>query len=263
MSTLGYKASFTDIYTAPDPRGYLRELSQYDYQVPQNALPWILPQLPAGQPESTQVLDLCCSYGFNAMLLNHTASLWQLRARYQDPSLDDVAPADLIAQDRDFYASMRSKRAQIRGLDISQPAIDYATGAGLLEAGWAENLEEHAPSASLADGICGTQLITCTGGISYITDATITRVLECLERPGEVRAALFALRQFDMGPIQEAFARFGVTLTRQPGAHLRQRQFVSEDEHTQAVKETEKRGLDPTGLEADGWYYADVFLTQP
>ncbi|WP_258934884.1 hypothetical protein [Nesterenkonia pannonica] len=62
-----------------------------------------------------------------------------------------------------------------------------------------------------------------------------------------MRAALFALRQFDMGPIQEAFARFGVTLTRQPGAHLRQRQFVSQDEHTQAVKETEKRGLTPPG----------------
>ncbi|WP_258934885.1 hypothetical protein [Nesterenkonia pannonica] len=75
------------------------------------------------------MLDLCCSYGFNAMLLNHTASLWQLRARYQDPALDEVAPADLIAQDRDFYASLRRQRAQIRGLDISQPAIDYATGA--------------------------------------------------------------------------------------------------------------------------------------
>ncbi|GAB3847491.1 hypothetical protein [Nesterenkonia populi] len=262
MSSLGYKASFTDIYSAPDPRSYLRELSQYDYQVPQNALPWILPQIPAGPPSDTNVLDLCCSYGFNAMLLNHSVSLWQLRARYQDPALDEITPETLIDQDREFYRSVRAPRAEIRGLDISQSAIDYAAGAGLLEAGWAENLEESAPSQSLAEGIRGTQLITCTGGISYITDKTITRVLECLENPGEVRAALFALRQFDMGPIQEAFARFGVRLERQPGAHLRQRTFVNEDEQAQAVDETERRGLDPTGLEAEGWYYADVFLTQ-
>lgn len=261
MASFSYKIQFGDVYTAPDPRGYFREHAQYDYQIPQNALPWILQRTPAGS--TPRVLDLCCSYGFNSMLLNHTVSWWELVARAARQEREELSSEDVLAQDTAYFAELRRRRAHVTGLDISAEAIDYGQQVGLLDAGWAENLEEHDPSPELVEGIRGTELLTCTGGTSYISDATFRRILSSLDRPEALQAEIFALRQTDMEAVQEAFAEFGLNLVRAPGVQLRQRRFATEEEANQAIAAVEAKGLTPEGLEATGWYFTELYTTSP
>jgi hypothetical protein len=47
------------------------------------------------------------------------------------------------------------------------------------------------------------------------------------------------------------------------GVTFRQRRFADRDEAEAALHDVAARGLDPTGKEADGWYYADCYLTRP
>ena len=44
---------------------------------------------------------------------------------------------------------------------------------------------------------------------------------------------------------------------------LRQRRFASADEQRAAIEDVERRGLDTTGMESDGWFYADCFISRP
>ena len=74
------KADFTHIYTQPDPRAYYRTLGALDYEIPQHGrgvFDVVLDELRASN-EAPVVLDVCCSYGINAALLNLTKSLADL-----------------------------------------------------------------------------------------------------------------------------------------------------------------------------------------
>ena len=42
-----------------------------------------------------------------------------------------------------------------------------------------------------------------------------------------------------------------------------QRRCADDDEFRAANADVARRGLDPTGREADGWYHADCYVTRP
>lgn len=262
------KADFTQIYRGPDPRLYCATLSQLDYQIPQNAQPWIEGLL--GELATTRrhwpltVLDVCCSYGTNALLLNHQLDLQQLHARYQASRLRDLGSSELLRDDEQYLATRRrAYPLRILGLDASEPAIRYAVGTKALDAGWAEDLESSAPTRDLAAGIRGADLIICTGGVGYVGHRTFQRILDCLECPDEVWIAMFVLRQIDMTPIRQTLKTHGLDLRHRPDVSLRQRRFASADEAKNAIRNVRNRGLDPTGKEQSGWYFADLFLAHP
>ncbi len=257
------KADFSWIYTRPDPREYFRVLNRLDYQIPQHALPIFRAVLAASRHEESDrtVLDVCCSYGINSALLFSDEDPFAVTARYADPSLVAVTPGELA--DDDFWRYAPGKRnLRVVGLDASEAAIRYATLAGLLSAGWPENLERSAPSASLVAGIADVGLIICTGGVGYVGCRTFGRLLAALPSPENLWLAVFVLRVFDYAPIAALLSAYGLVTEKLPGT-FQQRRFADAAERQACLHDIRLRGLDPSGKEADGWYHAECFLTRP
>jgi hypothetical protein len=266
------KADFSDIYTAPDPRPYYRTLGQWDYQIPENALPVIKRVLHACDPyghagdghEAPVVLDLCCSYAPNAALLRHNLAFDDITGHYLSPDLDSLSPAEVLTRDRNFYAAhLVNAGLRIVGLDASPPAIAYARDVGLLTDGWAENLEEHEPSVDLASGLRDVKLIVCTGGVGYIGYQTFDRLLRCIQRPHDVWIVLFVLRAFNTEKIAATLQEFDLVTEHIPAISVRQRRFASQHEAAAAIHDVRLQGLDPAGKEDTGWLYADLHIARP
>lgn len=262
------KADFDHAYRSPDPRAYFEVLAPLEYQIPQRALPAIertVALAAHGSPGGdTTVLDLCCSYGFNAALLRCDVDLPEMTTRYTHPPLRGLDTAALMEEDRRFYAGRRRRDApRVLGLDVAAPAVDYAVAAGMMEGGWAEDLEREEPSAALAASLRDLDVISCTGGVGYVGAATFDRVLRLVRRPERVWVVMFVLRMFDATEVIKVLAGHGLVTERVPGRPVRQRRFADREEQEVAVARVRDRGLDPTGLEADGWYYADCFLARP
>jgi hypothetical protein len=260
------KTDFTEIYTRPDPRAYFGALTGLQYQIPQRARPVVEAVLAASEQDGRPrtVLDVCCSYGINGALLRYGVDLDDVAARAIDPRRADLPPDDVVADDRRFYADrLRRPDLTVLGLDVSRPAIDYAVRTGLLADGWAEDLEDGDPSPELAAGIAGTGLLVCTGGVGYIGHRTFERLLGSLDDPQDLWLVVFVLRVFDYADVAAVLSEFGLVTEQVEGATFLQRRCADQDEYRAANLDVSRRGLDPTGREADGWYHADCYVTRP
>ncbi|MBO0804801.1 MAG: class I SAM-dependent methyltransferase [Nocardiopsaceae bacterium] len=257
------KANFTDIYTQPDPRRYYKVLSRLDYQIPRRALPVFREVLEVSRRDgrSRTVLDVCCSYGVNSAHLFAPDDRQPAAAWYADREKGRLSPEELAEADRHRYAG-RHGGLTVLGLDASAPAIGYARRAGLLTWGWAEDLESGDPSPELAAGIADTELIISTGGVGYVTRRTFERLLRVMRAPENLWLAIFVLRVFDYSPIADLLASYGL-VTENLGTTFRQRRFANDAERAAALHDVRRRGLDPAGKEASGWFHTDCFLTRP
>lgn len=251
------KADFTTIYAQPDPRAYFGTLVPLEYQVAQQALP-VVESVLVRHPGP--VLDLCCSYGINATLLRHDIDLDGIGAHAVDPARAGLAPEQVIAEDAAFFAARRRPtHRRVLGLDASGPAIDYAVATGLLDAGWAEDLEASDPSESLIDGLAEVSLVLCTGGVGYIGPATFDRIQT---HAPEAWVLAFVLRVFPYDDVAKALAGHGLVTEKLPGT-FPQRRFADAAEAEAAIHDVRLLGLDPTGREADGWFHAEAYLSRP
>ncbi|MER8236527.1 hypothetical protein [Streptomyces sp. NPDC094049] len=267
---------FDDIYDRPDPRSYFSALGPLGYQTPHHAqsvfrglLPHVgLPEAsarpsddPDGGPPGT-VLDICCSYGINAALLNHHVTLEDLRDRYTSPEAAAMTAAELIAWDRAYFAARRRPDAvPVIGLDISAPAIAYGRAVGLLDDGFAENLELAPPSPDLYRATRGTRLITVTGGASFLSADTFRPLLE--NRREQPWVAVFVLRTVSYQHIADGLALLGMTTEKDTSRTYPQRRFTDADEQRDAITSVSALGDDPRGKESDGHFHATLHLTRP
>lgn len=259
----GRKADFSHIYAQPDPRQYFRVLDELDYQIPQRALPVFRAVLAASRRDGRNrtVLDLCCSYGINSALLLSRGDPAQVAARYLSPAAARLSSGEMAEADWGYFAGRRGD-PRILGLDASTPAITYATRAGLLDKGWAEDLEAAPPSAELRAGVADVGLIICTGGVGYIGVPTFERLLQAIRDPADLWLVVFVLRVFDYAKVAALLKEYGLVTERLP-LTFPQRRFANDGERTAAIRDVKRRGLDAAGKEADGWYHADCFLTRP
>jgi len=261
------KADFNHLYDRPDPRAYYRGLGELDYQIPHHAHPLFdavrrAQQVAAGSPGS--VLDVCCSYGINAALLACDLSLDDVYRHYADPALADLEPERLAEADRRFYAEHRLPDAPtVLGLDLAAEAIAYSREVGLLDDGWAQNLEESEPSQALVDGVRDVSLIMVTGGVGYVTEHTFGRLLRAVPEGRAPWVASFVLRVYPYDAIADTLSQHGLATERLTGATFPQRRFASTEEQDAALQQLHARGLDTRGLEDDGWYLCDFFLSRP
>lgn len=265
------KADFSHIYDRPDPRDYFRTLSRLDYEIPQRARPIFETIFTAMQAdgetaagEPLRALDLCCSYGVNAALLRCDLDLEDLFDRYSSPQLADLSADELCTADKEYYADrLRPDAARVRGLDAAGNAVAYACRVGLLDNGWGENLEADPPSAELARELDHVDVVISTGGIGYISERTLGQVVRA--RPGRPApwVASFVLRQFSYDPISAALSQHGLVTEQLKGVSFPQRRFASGTEREAALRAVGDRGLDPSGYEETGRYYADFYLSRP
>lgn len=262
------KASFDDVYDQPDPRAYYRSLSGLEYQIPghaQGLFGYLARTLRERSPNGRLVAaDLCCSYGVNAALLNHDVTLAQLYERYGSAELQGLPADDVIAADRGFFADRRyAETVSFLGVDVAANAVAYATQVGLLDQGFAENLEEHAPSDALARGFADAALVTVTGGIGYITEATFDRLLRAREGQLPPWLAMFTLRWVDMDAIVGVLERHGLTTERLERRTFRQRRFADDRERDYVLGRLRELGLAPDGVETDGYHHTWLYLARP
>ena len=259
------KADFTSIYDQPDPRAYYRTLVPLDYQIPQTALPVLDRVIDASADNGAPrpALDVCSSYGINGALLRNDVALDDLAANYMSLG-DDLSPEQVAASDRALLdGRARAVPRVVYGLDAAPNAIAYAKSAGLVDDGWAVDLENDAAPQSLRDALAGVRLIVCTGGVGYVTARTFDALAGLVADPADLWLAVFVLRVFDYSEIAEVLSERGLVTEQLEGQTFRQRRFADEAEQDAAVTDVIDRGLDPAGKEADGWFHADCFITRP
>jgi hypothetical protein len=257
---LAGKVCFDDIYVRDDPRALYAALRPLDYQIPHHGQA-IIRRLMGIRRRPETIVDLCCSYGVNAALLAHDVTLADLYEHYTAEPTTAI-PGDLDEQDRSYFAARRRSDApRMIGLDLSAPAIAYAGRVGLLDAGFAENLEVDEPSAAFRSAVSGATLVTVSGGVGYITYRTFARVLDAIETPPWVVALV--LREVSYAPIAETLADFGLVTERLARRTFRQRRFADGTEAEAALKRIDALGLSAAGVEDTGWYHAELFVSRP
>ncbi|MFF8994517.1 hypothetical protein ACF09H_32260 [Streptomyces sp. NPDC014983] len=264
----GGKARFEDIYGRPDPRAYFGRLAPLEYEIPHHAQP-VFRRTAADRAalhdagaRKTAVLDLCCSYGINAALLNHDVTLAEMYERYASPAARTMSTEELTASDKAFYAARRRPDAvPVYGLDVSAPAVRYALEVGLLDAAFTDDLEQGPPSPGLRRALADVGLVTLTGGGSYITARTFTALLDGARRPLWVSA--FMLRTVSYEPIARALAVHGLSTTVDVSRVYPQRLFTDERERRYAIAAVRALGGDPTGYEENGRFYALHYESRP
>jgi hypothetical protein len=259
------KASFDHIYNQPDPRPYYQTLEQFGYEIPAHGQAMfsvlLAKLLEEKRPEDLAVLDLCCSYGVNAALLNHDLDLGDLYERYGSPELAGLSSEELADDDAEFYAKRRRAPLRTLGIDTADQAVGYAARAGLLADGSHENLEMAAPSEELSRCLAGVGLITVTGGIGYISQHTFDRVLQ--GAGGLPWVASFVLRWVSYDPIAAVLDKHGLVTEILATRTFPQRRFTDEAERAYVLDELARIGIDPAGKESEGQYHADFYLSRP
>ncbi|MFF4289438.1 hypothetical protein ACFY0R_29640 [Streptomyces sp. NPDC001633] len=269
---------FDDLYDQPDPRAYFRVLGALDYRTPHHAqgvFRRLLRAAVAAAPKDraagrrpATVLDLCCSYGINAALLNHDVTLAELAAHYTSAAAAGLSTAQLIERDRQFYAARRRPDAvPVVGIDIAAPAIGYARAVGLLDAAFAENLETTEPSPALRRALGGLRLITVTGGASFLSARTFRSLLatDAARKDGRDLpwVAAFVLRTGSYRPIADGLARLGLTTEKDTTRTYPQRRFTDADEQEYAVAAVTAAGDDPSGKESLGHFHTALYVSRP
>ncbi|WP_404962095.1 hypothetical protein [Streptomyces sp. 147326] len=259
--------AFDAIYDQPDPRAYFRALGPLGYQTPHHGQDVFRRAVAARTrtargAEPVTVLDICCSYGINAALLNHEVTLDELYAHYTSRQAAALTTAELIEWDRSYYAARRRRDpARVIGLDMATNAISYACEVGLLEQGFAENLETAPPSASLLRAARHTRLITITGGATFLSPRTFQPILAAAQDP--VWVAAFVLRTTSYESIAACLAANGLVTETATTHTFRQRRFTDADEQRYAVQAVTSAGENPYGKETDGYFHTMLHLSRP
>lgn len=260
------KADFSSIYTAPDPRPYYATLSELDYQIPDHAGRVFSPLASHLADErgvdAVKIADLCSSYGINAAVIKHRLSFSELAEHYTSDKVTNLDHDELVELDREWYAANPGPLdISVVGFDISQPAIEYARDVGLHDADSSDNLEIDDPSPEAAAELAHVDLVTVTGGIGYITDATIGRVLEAT--PDDTWLAAFSLRWIDFEPVAAEAERHGLVTERWDAETFPQRRFTDDAERQHALDELARLGEHVTPGEANGYHEAALYVMRP
>jgi predicted TPR repeat methyltransferase len=255
------KMNMNDIYNEPNPATYFSTLSELGYRIPQEAKPrfqqLIEARRGATKSDSTKVVDLGCSYGVNGALLKHGLSMDELYRLYAE--VND--PETLLARDRELYAEPVDPALEMVGVDLAERAVSYAVEVGMLDAGVVTDLETTDPTPEEAATLENTDLVISTGCVGYVSEVSLERLLRSSvdSRPW---MAHFVLRMFDFGASEEMLARHGYVTEKVAGV-FPQRQFASTVERRQVLDNLDGMGLDATGIETTGWYFAELHVSRP
>ncbi len=260
------KVSFDHIYVQPDPRAYFSTLRELDYRIPQLAKPYFMKLIQEYRKSqkilAPNVLDIGCSYGINAALLKYDATMDELYERYCGRGARAQTRTALLTRDRELTCS-RNRLGSVRfvGLDISRPALSYALLAGFIDGAVHADLEKREFTQRQRDQVAGTDLVISTGCLGYVSDKTILQVVNA---NGERKPwmAHFVLRMFPFEPVAEGLAGLGYDTVRHERA-FKQRRFASPEEQSLVLDTLSAVGADPRGLEADGWLYAQLYISRP
>lgn len=260
------KTDFNDTYDRLTPEAYYRTLRGLDYRLPELARPLIKRCLEAVRQircrNRVRVIDLCCGYGVNAALLNHNVDMDDLYDRYADWPHASLPAQTVIEWDRRLFAMRRRSpmEADVIGVDVAANALAYARDAGLLTEALPLNLERENPDAKTRALFRRADMVTVTGGLSYIGHASFERVLDCFPAEHRPWVVWFPLRHVNVDSVTDTLARFGLKtewLTTLP-----QRRMTDARERQLVLRQLKEAGLDPKDKRA-GYLHAACAISRP
>jgi hypothetical protein len=186
----------------------------------------------------------------------------ELYDRYCGVGASAMARAALLTGDRELVRSRdRLKQTRFVGLDISLEALSYARLAGFIDVAVHADLENGEPTARQREELAGMDLVISTGCLGYVGEQTISRLVSASgDHPPFM--AHFVLRLYPFEPISDCLTELGYETIRVGGV-FKQRRFASVEEQSQVLDTLSEVGVDPRGLEADGWLYAQLFISRP
>jgi SAM-dependent methyltransferase len=259
------KVVLEHIYASPDPRAYFGTLRGLGYRIPELAKPHFARLIDEYRRttgvRTTTVVDVGCSYGINAALLRYDLTIDELYAHYcnADPG---ASREDMLAADRALVRGRRrSWHTRFVGLDIAPDALSYGLAAGFLDDVVHADLERDDPTPGQCEQLARADIVVSTGCIGYVGERTLARVVAACggRRPWMAHTVL---RMYPFAPIAECLARLGYETVAASGL-IRQRRFASPEEQAGVLDTLDELGVDPSGVETDGWLYARLFLSRP
>lgn len=260
------KCILDDIYNQPDPRPYFSTLRQLKYFIPQRAKPTFLKVLDAYRKSkgtsNPKLVDLGCSYGINAALLKYGFDMGELYDLYDTIEAENMNRRELIERDRKIFNDDNAKNPiEVVGVDVASKAAAYAENTAIVDDAIVADFETQSLNAQHHQVLDDADLIISTGCIGYISEKTIEKVVDASD-DHEPWMAHFVLRMFSFEPIKEALAEKGYVTARgtQP---VPQREFASDLEREQVLDRLVDMGVDPSGFETEGSFYADLFVSRP
>lgn len=259
------KASFDTLYDRPHPARYFSALRPLEYKIPAYAQPVIEECVSAlaelrGKQKIT-VLDLCSGYGINGALLKYDVSMDELYKLYDDrgaqPNLEKR-----LSRDREFLEKRKRTDRDIVVIsqDVALNALNYAESVGLADATIKANLERRPLRGNEACLIEDVDLITVTGGLSYIGSATFERVLGAVKRSPWV--LFFPLRHTPVHEIRDTIASFGLDVEDAPRP-VPQRRFKDEHERRAILAESGQDATIPRDWAFGAYLEAKLCLARP
>ncbi len=258
-------ADFAKVYDMADPRTYYASVGQLNYQAPAHGVPIFrrLSEALRATGKSPTLLDLCCSYGVNAALLNHDLTFEGLHDHYLSTQRKDLGWSEALGADQRFFAARcRPDALNVIGLDIARHAVDYAVGAGLLDDGVVADLEIADPPTAVTSRLAHVDLVIVTGGTSYVKERTFEAIMAAASGDLPWVAAL-TLRWIGFEAIADTLGKYGLVTERLDGYVARQRRFSDDEERDHVFALLAERALRPTPLEENGWHCAELFVARP
>lgn len=261
------KLDFNHVYNLRDPKNYYELITQYEYELPERAKPYLMKVINAYRNSesvnSLKILDIGCSYGVNSSILKFGKSLAQIHQHYTDLTRHQLTEYSRIKIDSTWlYKSILDEYLQFIGLDTAEQAVNYAVEVQLIKKGIVTNLEKlpllPEDYASLQD----INLLISTGCIGYITEVTFDKILSAVRDINKLWGAVFVLKMFDLSELQKTLAKYNLVLV-QTGVIVKQRKFSSTDEKESMIHFIKKRGLSAEKEKESDNLLAQLFLILP
>ena len=257
---------FDDIYDLEDSRSYYRAMDLAGFRTAHfaaSAFRAILSELKRQRGQSrVSVVDFASGYGIASALMRHDLSLDEVLNRYRDPWFDEASSDAVKAADRDWFAGARRAEEADRyyGIDIASRALDYGKTVGIYDDAFAENLQENAPSPTLASALADCDLIVECGSVAHMLPLALDGLLKSCPRKPWV--AMSPIRGNDTAEAFDVLASHGLevdTLGLPPFPH---RRFADPAEQARAIANANMRGHDTEGYETTGYFHAQILLAR-
>lgn len=268
-----FKANFSDCYTQPTPHDYIAMMASLGYEIGEQSRPYFSRAVDLlleknGSAFPVQMLDLGCSYGMGAAFVKYRCTFDELTAFFAARAPRDYASCCEVTR---LWLNVTTPMAELRclGLDSSEPAIQFAIDAGLLEAGISRNYEKPGINPTEEDRAWfrSCNLMVSSGAVGYVTERTLSIILRDLGKDHPTGfgplVVMTILRMFDPAPIQKCFEEHGYQFGQIEGSHLPQRRFSDPLERNNTIALLKERQVEISDLEENGKLYADLFIAAP
>jgi len=266
-SSTKFVTIFDDTYNQPDCRSYYRMLRRLGYSNHAHAVPVfraVLAELCHLRGLSApNVFDFASSYGIVTALTKHDVSATAFLDRYEGRALENASAEEMRQLDREWLAGLpeRWPGAGFSGVDVAENAAGYAQAVGLFDQGFAEDLQNNAPSPALAERLAKTDLIIECGSVAHLMPDALDRLLSAAKRrPWLVTSPV---RGNERKAAFEVMADHGLkveTLDLPPFAH---RKFENGTEQARAIEIARAAGHKTEGYENTGFFFAQIYVARP